>query len=249
MKKRRLVLVIAIALLLCAVAGVAYFAGIWIPNFPSEKDFPVRGIDVSSHQGAIQWALIPPDQVRFVYIKATEGGDFRDTRFSENWKASADAGFRRGAYHYFTFKTPGLQQAANFMATVPNEPDALPPAIDLEFWGNSSARPSVGGFQRELTAFISALRSFYGREPVIYTAMDFKEYYLRDFPIPQLWIRSVITVPRLSAGEEWRFWQFSEKTRVRGIRGFVDRNVFNGTQDQFESFIPSPPPSAGAARR
>ena len=236
MNKRRALIAVAIALLTGA-ALVAYFRGTWIPNFPPKSAFPVRGIDVSRHQGAIQWRLIPHDEVQFVYIKATEGGDSRDSRFAENWKTTADAGLRRGAYHFFTLKTPGSQQAANFTAVVPNEPDALPPAIDLEFWGNSSVRPPVAEFQRELNAFISAVRSFYGREPVLYTAMDFKTDYLDGFPVPRLWIRSVITAPRLPNSDNWIFWQFSEKMRVRGIEGFVDHNVFKGNNDEFQSFI------------
>jgi lysozyme len=215
----------------------AYFSGFWIPNFPHKGDYPIRGIDVSRHQGVIQWSLIPREDVQFAYIKATEGSDYRDTRFAENWKGSATTGLRRGAYHFFTFKTPGLQQAANFTAIVPREDDALPPAIDLEFGGNSSARPPVQEFQHELKSFIAAVRSFYGREPVLYTASDFKNHYLAGFPISRLWIRSVVTTPRLPNGENWLFWQFSEKIRVPGITGFVDHNVFKGDQKQFTSLF------------
>jgi lysozyme len=237
MRIRRIIALIAIGFSLGAAAIAAYLGGMWIPNFPAKATFPIRGIDVSRHQGIIQWRLILPNEVHFVYIKATEGGDFRDAQFTDNWKASADAGFRRGAYHFFTFKTPGLRQAANFIAVVPNEPGALPPAIDLEFWGNSPDRPSVGDFRRELSIFMSAVRSFYDREPVLYTDMDFKNYYLRDLPIQRLWIRSVITAPRIGKGEDWRFWQFTEKMRIQGIQGFVDHNVFNGHREEFESFI------------
>ena len=236
MRKRHLLAALAIALLLGATLAAAYFTGFWIPNRPSMTAFPVRGIDVSGHQGTIKWNTVPRDEVHFVYIKATEGGDFRDARFTENWKSSTHAGFRRGAYHFFTMKTPGLQQAGNFTSVVPNEPNALTPAIDLEFWGNSAERPSVPDFQRQLRAFISEVRSFYGREPVLYTDMDFKEHYLRDFAASRLWIRSVFTAPRLPKGENWMFWQFSEKIHVRGIEGFVDHNVFKGQKNEFEIF-------------
>jgi len=67
--------------------------------------------------------------------------------------------------------------------------------------------------------------------------MDFKTDYLDGFPVPRLWIRSVITAPRLPNSDNWIFWQFSEKMRVRGIEGFVDHNVFKGNNDEFQSFI------------
>ncbi len=109
-------------------AGAAgYLGGWWIPNQPDLHVFPVRGIDVSHHQGTIDWKAVPREKCQFVYIKATEGGDFRDRNFVENWRGSADAGLRRGAYHFFSLKTPGARQAANFIETVPLDPEALPP--------------------------------------------------------------------------------------------------------------------------
>ncbi|MEI9892603.1 MAG: GH25 family lysozyme [Chthoniobacter sp.] len=92
-------------------------------------------------------------------------------------------------------------------------------------------------FQQELSDYMEVVRSFYGREPVVYTANDFRDYFLRDFPIKELWIRSVVTSPQLSDHAPWRLWQFSEKGRVPGISGFVDQNVFHGNAEAFESFI------------
>ena len=226
-----------LGLLVGGMAVALYFSGLWIPNYPSETEYPIRGIDVSRHQEEIRWSSIPRNRVQFAYIKATEGGDHRDARFAENWRISGTAGLPRGAYHFYSLKTPGLQQASNFIATVPNESDSLPPAVDLEFGGNSSARPAVADFQRELNQFISTIRDHYEREPVLYTTDSFKEYYLRDFPISRLWIRSVVTTPRLPKQQNWLFWQFSEKMRVPGISGFVDQNVFNGNEESFRSLL------------
>lgn len=228
----RIILVLAIG------AGVVlYFQGLWIPNYPSESKFPVRGIDVSHHQDAIRWNEINPDVIHFAYLKATEGGDFRDTQFSKNWKAAREAGIPRGAYHFFTLKRPGIEQAANYIAVVPKESDTLPPAIDLEFWGNSSARPSVEDFRRELEAFMVEIREHYGREPVIYTDTKFKKHYLKDYPIQRLWIRAVIFTPEQASAPDWTFWQFSEKMKVKGIDGFVDQNVFQGDETAFRKLI------------
>lgn len=233
--RRRVNAFLAAGMVISAIGVVSYSMGYWIPNQPPRQDYPVRGIDVSWHQGVIDWGAIPHEEVQFVYLKATEGGDFQDELFLLNWKRSAEAGLRRGAYHFFTLKTPGLDQAANFKAVVPDDPLALPPAIDLEFVGNSSARPDPGDFQRELEAFIREVRLFYGREPVLYTAGDFKNHYLRNFPIRRLWLRSVIASPGKNE-KPWDFWQYSGKGRTRGIEGFVDQNVFNGDLEKFESF-------------
>src|SRR3982750_4387037 len=99
LRTHRLAFAVATAVVVLALGVGAYFAGIWVPNFPSEAEYPIRGIDVSRHQGTINWSAIPGGKVRFAYIKASEGGDYRDPRFAENWGASATAGLHRGAYH------------------------------------------------------------------------------------------------------------------------------------------------------
>jgi lysozyme len=222
-------LVIAAALILF---GLCFF-GIWIPNEPSKAKYPVRGIDVSHHQRDIRWDAVKTAGIRFAYIKATEGGDFKDSRFTENWTKSDAAGLIRGAYHFFTLGTSGQVQASNFIATVPIEPNALPSAIDLEFSGyNKLQRPSRKDFQRELSVFWDAILTHYGKDPVVYTTTDFQKQYLKDMPLERLWIREVITTPR----QAWIFWQFSPRGKVPGVPTFVDLNVFRGSLADLQDF-------------
>src|SRR5262245_48058079 len=89
------------------------------------------GVDVSHHQGHIAWAKLPRQGVDFAYIKATEGGDHADSRFSINWRAAHAAGIRRGAYHFFTLCRSGREQAYHFIRHVPVDAAALAPAVDL----------------------------------------------------------------------------------------------------------------------
>lgn len=216
-----------LAVLALAVFGLCFF-GIWIPNKPSEAKYPVRGIDVSHHQGDIDWKRVKASGIHFAYIKATEGADFTDEKFAGNWKNSAEAGLVRGAYHFFTFGSPGQAQAVHFIARVPAESNALPPAIDLEFSGyNKDRRPAPEEFQRELSAFWDAIITHYHQSPVIYTTPDFQKQYLAAMPIERMWIREVLTTPR----ESWTFWQFSPRGRLRGVPTFVDLNVFHGTPE------------------
>lgn len=218
-----------LAAIALAVLALCFF-GFWIPNRPSEAKYPVRGIDVSHHQQEIDWKGVKASGVQFAYIKATEGADFTDGKFADNWKNSGEAGIVRGAYHFFTFGTSGEAQAANFISKVPGELTALPPAIDLEFSGyNKARRAAADDFQRELSAFWDAIFSHYHKTPVVYTTGDFQKQYLAAMPIERLWIREVWRTPR----EPWTFWQFSPRGRVRGIPTFVDLNVFHGTSEDF----------------
>ena len=105
-------------------------------NYPDKDEFPIVGIDVSHHQGVIRWEELRTEDISFVIVKATEGGDYKDPLFKTNWTKSKEEGYETGAYHFYRICKDGKEQAKNFIETVPNEPDNLPPTIDLEFGGN-----------------------------------------------------------------------------------------------------------------
>jgi lysozyme len=230
---KRFALALGAAFLLLTFLVVAYFEGLWIPNRPNPVQYPVRGVDVSAHQGRVNWNSVASSGIRFVYLKATEGGDFQDEMFGENLRGAHQAGLECGAYHFFSLKTPGALQAQNFIKAVPKDFVSLPPAVDLEYWGNSSARPSVENFQEQLGFFLDAIRKEYDREPVLYTSHDFSSVYLVNFSIKRPWVRAIIFGPGRDGDNPWLFWQFTERAMVPGIRGFVDMDVFNGSQAEF----------------
>jgi lysozyme len=199
-----------------------YFAIHWRPD---PKAYPVQGIDVSHHQGEIDWASVAADAVDFAYIKATEGGDLRDPRFSTNWQGASKAGLRRGAYHFFTLCRLATDQAANFIATVPRDTEALPATVDLEFGGNCAERPSRSVLLGELKIFIEAIEAHTGKPVLIYTTNEFEDFYkISDAIDRPLWLRRIAFPPDFGA-RPWVMWQASNIRRVSGITGRVDWNV------------------------
>jgi len=228
--------VAAIVLGLAALAALALGGGYthYLGFEPAAERFPVRGIDVSHHQGAIDWEALKRARVRFVYMKASEGGDHVDTRFAENWRAAGRVGIARGAYHFFTLCRPGLAQAHNFMRTVRVDAEAMPPAVDLEFGGNCKRRPEKRAFLRELAAFLDTVERHYGKRPILYVTRRFHDNYLTGaLPDHGFWIRSIYFRPDLP-GRPWLFWQFHDRGARDGIKGGVDLNVFRGDWRAFE---------------
>ena len=72
------------AALLAIPAAVWWFW--WVPSWrPPLRDGERYGIDVSAHQGEVDWEAVASDGIGFAYLKATEGGDFVDRRFADNW--------------------------------------------------------------------------------------------------------------------------------------------------------------------
>lgn len=224
-------------LLAAAGMGVAYRVGWWIPNGWAAGAYTVRGVDVSHYQGRIDWKAVASEGIGFAYIKATEGSDWRDSYFVENWKQSAAQRIPRGAYHFFRLTASGKAQAENFLATVPVDPGAMPPVVDLELGGNSSDRPRVEALRAELDTLLSRLRQAYGKEPVLYTDEEFYRSYLVGYPIRRLWISSLIMRPPAFAASSWLFWQFTERGRVRGIETLVDIDVFAKDAAAFQAFL------------
>ena len=114
----------------------------------------VHGVDVSRWQGDIDWPKVAGDGIDFAYIKATEGRDFSDRRFTTNWTAARAAGLEVGAYHYFTLCSDAAAQADHFLETAPSGPDDLPPVVDLEDL-DGACDPSAVEVRSEVQRFVA----------------------------------------------------------------------------------------------
>lgn len=207
---------------LLAAAALVWFG--LLPEYRPELRAGERyGIDVSHHQGRVDWDRVAGDGVSLAYLKATEGDDFVDRRFAANWSGAASAGINRGAYHFFTLCSSGAAQAANFLRTVPVDPEALPPAVDLEF-SACTARPDPADVQRELGIFVATVEARVGRPVVLYALPVFT----RAYPLPasltrDRWVRSLLRRP---SDPDWSIWQVSNVARVDGIGARVDLDVW-----------------------
>jgi lysozyme len=210
--------------------------------YPSADDFAVHGIDVSKYQGDIDWNTVKTSGVKFAWIKATEGGDYVDEKFAQNWYGAKAAGVPRGAYHFAYWCRPAEDQAAWFVANVPNDPTALPPVLDVEW--NSASRTCPRHVSREealatIKTILDAMQRTYGKQPIIYTSIDFYhdvlEGELTGYP---MWVRSVKDYPAVKYGDlHWNFWQHTEEGQIPGINGYVDRNCFYGSTQDWQTWL------------
>jgi lysozyme len=241
MTRRRLIVLVAAAALAAALSTpvLLYFTGRLPVNEPDAARYPVRGIDVSRHQGQIDWEAVASEGWKFAFIKASEGGDHRDRRFDENWRGARHAKLTAGAYHFFTFCKDGVTQADNFLETIAEaHGQMLAPGVDLEFKGNCSRRPTPEELRAELLDFIDRIERRLGVPPVFYVTSDFMRSY--DDAMPpgaDFWVRSVLLHPDRSFGPGWKFWQFSNRGRVAGIAGPVDLNAFNGSFEDWHAYL------------
>ena len=231
-KYKTIALTIAgLVLIFAAVCACLYFGIIHINN-PEHK---VKGVDVSSYQGDIDWDVLSSQGIDFAYIKATEGSSTVDRCFEANWNNASKTSLRIGAYHFFSFESSGENQAKLFTSTVEAVPNMLPPVIDVEFYGrfHSADDIDVEAIKKELRSMIDILTEHYGVKPIIYVSSDTYELIVKDdFSDCGIWYRSVYgPVPK---DVKWTIWQYSNRHVLKGYSGserYIDMNVFD--EDQF----------------
>ena len=201
--------------LAAVVMAALLYVGVFYHRQASAQDYPVQGFDLSHHQGDIQWSKISPEKFQFVYLKATEGGDFKDSKFQDNWL-----------------------KAHNFIETVPKKLDALPPVIDLEYDSNCIHTYTREQLLQEIKVMHDLLAQHYAKQPIFYVSKTFYHIVLMgNFKDTPLWIRDYQEKPQLKDQRDWMFWQHTNQGHIQGIVKPVDLNVFSGSQRQWQNFI------------
>jgi lysozyme len=183
-------------------------------------------------------------QVRFVYMKTTQGTGYFDPKFASFYKRVQDLPAGRkihpGAYHFLSSTESGAAQARNFLKVLSANgalPDGrlratdMPPVVDLEWdiavkngpdrWSGKPAKEIL----RETKAFLDEVQRGAGRKPMIYTARAWwRERIGTDDLGPlagyPLWLADYSRTSRASekppglAGAPWTLWQFTEKATM-----------------------------------
>lgn len=192
--------------------------------FPQEI---YHGIDVSNHQGNIDWNQVAKDEnVQFVYIKATEGATYVSPTFEQNIKEARKAGMKVGCYHFLRATSYIHDQFKNFIEYCKKEEQDLAPLIDIEIKGRWCAEEVADSVK----LFADLLENHYGCRPVIYTGTNFFNKYLAGSFSEgyELFIAKYSDEePILADGTPYTLWQFTDCGEVNGINTDVDQSRFN----------------------
>ena len=102
-------------------------------NIRPHREPSIYGIDVSHHQGSINWDMVATDvNVSYVYIKGTESSSHVDDEYQRNIREARRLGIPVGTYHFFNPKASGLIQFENFSSNFDiNMQDPIP-VVDVE---------------------------------------------------------------------------------------------------------------------
>ena len=198
--------------------------------------YPIAGLDVSKHNGDIDFERVREDNYQFVFIKASEGMTYRDSAFDHNYAAAHEAGLKVGAYHFFRKNRTGKEQADNLLAVIGGKHLDLPLVIDLEDdWGNGATISRATALQR-VVDMIKYLKDK-GYQVMIYTNLDgYSKYYENMLMDCDLWLCS-FTSPDLLPDLPHVIQQYSHEGSVDGVKGKVDLNVFRGSKREWNRYL------------
>lgn len=189
----------------------------------------IDGIDISHHNGRINWGKVTKKHkdIRFVYIKATEGISYTDSYYSYNLKHARKKGILAGSYHFFSYSRPAKEQFRHFSSTVDANKQDIIPMVDFERYGSKKNADKV---IKELKKFCQMVKDHYGVYPMIYTNEHiYNELLWKDFGKYHLFIANYRSEPSLKGNARYTIWQYSDKGRLEGVDENVDLNRFHHT--------------------
>ena len=211
----------------------------------------VIGPDVSSHNHdrgtSVNWKLIHrAGGASFAFIKATEGGGYRNPHFSSDFASARGHGLIRGAYHY---ARPGggnhreiinnaRAEATQFGQAIGglSGPGNLAPVLDLEDAGNLTP-PQLSLW---VTTWLTGMTKLTGRTPIIYTGVKFWQDSMANsgaYAAYPLWLAAygVSKPARIGGWGSYTFWQYTASGQMAGAFPSTDLSVFNGSLAQLKA--------------
>lgn len=202
--------------------------------------FTLHGIDVSHHNGKIDWekvSSVNANEVKidFAFIKVSEGTSIIDKDFKRNWAESKENGIKRGAYHYYIPWRDPESQVKIFKKNVSLHSGDFAPILDIE----ENALKADSKIIKEIGTWLKLIENHYGMKPIIYTNQAFFNKFIKgNFENYPLWIadytRKNLT---LYNEEKLHFWQYSKNGKLEGIKGDVDFNSYLKTEEEFSRLL------------
>lgn len=207
------------------------------PSYPGA----ILGVDVSAHQGEIDWAQVRADGVEFAILRLgyrgySEGGLNLDATFAPNYVGAREAGLRVGVYFFSqaTSEDEAREEAAYVLKMLDGVPLELPVFFDWEEAAKGrtggKAGSAVSDWARAFCESVSAggyTAGVYFNQRYGYSIMRLEN--LTAYPF---WIAEYENSQ--SFGYQTQFWQFTGSGHVEGIKTIVDMDLMYAVEETHE---------------
>ncbi len=188
------------------------------------------GIDVSKHNGKIDWKAVKSSGVDFAIIRcgyrgSATGAMIEDPKFRENIKGATDAGIKVGIYFFSQAvdEVEAVKEASMAVSLAKGYNLAYPIFIDTESSGGRGDKISKEARTAVVNAFCKTVQDA-GYLAGVYSSKTWYEKHLdvSQFGSYKIWLAHYAEVPNYSG--RYDMWQYSCKGTISGISGKVDLN-------------------------
>ena len=194
----------------------------------------VKGIDVSSYQGDIDWAAVKASGIDFAMIRAgyrgaTRGKLNEDSKFADNYTGAKDAGVKVGIYFFSqaTSVTEAEEEAGYVLQLLQNKSVDYPVVFDWEQTSVDGSR-TADATGEQITSYASAFckkiaKAGYTAGVYFNRSLGYNYYDLEQLKDFEFWLAEYRSVPAFYYN--FGLWQYSDNAQVQGIDAAVDINV------------------------
>lgn len=193
-----------------------------------------KGIDVSSHQGNIDWNLVAQDGVEFAIIRVgyrgygSEGRLVVDEKFENNIKGATAAGIKAGVYFFSQAINEAelLEEANLVLEQIAPYKIECPVVYDVEKTSAQGRMNAISVEERtQLTKLFCQTIADAGYRPMIYhnTEMGALLINIAELEDYDKWYASYSD--QMFYPYDYKIWQYSDKGKIQGISTDVDLNI------------------------
>ena len=206
-----------------------------------------KGIDISKHQGVIDWKKVKTDGVEFAMIRTGYWTNYVDEMWEKNYSGAKSAGIKVGAYHYsYSLSTADAVKEAQFMISLlKGKSFDYPIAFDIEDTKQTGLGKKV--ITDIIVAFTDTIKSA-GYRPMIYINTNWRNNLvdmtrLNELPLWQAHYPPDPNLRPAAVDNRASMWQYTEKGKVNGITTTVDMNWdYDDLSKVNPVLVPSPVP-------
>lgn len=196
----------------------------------------IIGIDVSEHNGTLDWAKIKKAGIEFAIIRTGYGTSHVDTQFKNNIKGAIEQGIHIGAYHFsYALNESGAKNEADFVSSLLQpykEKIDMPVFFDFEYDTVSYAKKQgvtlgKAAFNNHTVAFCEQIKKA-GYTAGTYYNLSYLNSYVDKSKIGKYvkWFAQYASAPGTS---DYALWQYSSSYKIDGINCKFDINILKDT--------------------
>ena len=191
----------------------------------------VMGIDISKHNGNIDWNAVKNSGVQYVILRCGYRGSasgvlVEDQKFKRNIQGATAAGLKVGIYFFSQAvnEVEAVEEASMTLSLIKNYRITYPVYIDVESANGRADGISKAARTSVINAFCQTIRNS-GYTPGLYANKNWLTEKINTGALGgcKIWLAQYVAAP--TYGGRYEMWQYSSRGSIAGIKGNVDLNV------------------------